>query len=148
ERYSKESHRIGKILDASEVAINVTMELLAKEFGLRTTQYIPSQNVLLPLFDFAFHRAYKSVKDISEGDQKKMLFWFLVASFNGTYSASPNRKIEEDLQLIREGYKKFPLDKLLSSMKDRPPHQTTINKADIIENAYYNVLRGRTGKEY
>jgi hypothetical protein len=148
ERYSKEKHRISEILESSHTAANVIIELLEKEFGLSTTQYIPSQNVLLPLFDFAFERGFKSVKDIPRADKNKMLYWFLVASFNGIYSSSPNRKIEEDLEIIRKGSKRFPLDKLLSAMKQRPPRGSSIEKADIVKDSYYNVLRGRTGKEY
>jgi hypothetical protein len=109
---------------------------------------MPSQNVLLPLFDFAFERGFASPKSISEGDKNKMLLWFLTASFNGTYSSSPNYKIQEDLDIIRQGGKRFPLDKMLAAMKRRPPHLEGIARVDVMENAYYNVLRGRTGKEY
>lgn len=148
ERYSTEKSRIGQILDGSQNAVNLVIAVLDSEFGLSTTQYVPSQNILLPLFDFAYERGFKSIKDIPQADKNKMLYWFLVASFNGIYSSSPNNKIEEDLQIIREGSKRFPLDKLLAAMKQRPPHRDSIDKADIVQNAYYNVLRGRTGKEY
>ena len=147
-RYNKEKHRIAEILDNSSTATNVIIELLNKEFGLSTTQYIPSQNVLLPLFDFAFERGFKSAKEIPKSERNKMLYWFLVASFNGIYSSSPNHKIEEDLKIIRESSKRFPFDKLSSAMKQRPPHRNSIDKADIMQETYYNVLRGRTGKEY
>lgn len=147
ERYSKEKNRIGDILDASYTAINVVIEVLDHEFGLSTTQYIPSQNVLLPLFDFTFEKGFNSSKDIPQSDKNKILVWFLVASFNGIYSSSPNNKVEEDLEIIREGSKHFPLDKLLTAMEQRPPHRSRIERADIVKNAYYNVLRGRTGKE-
>jgi hypothetical protein len=148
ERYAKEKNRIAQILDKSQTAVNIVISVLDSEFGLSTTQYVPSQNVLLPLFDFAYEKGFKSLKDIPQPDKNKMLYWFLIASFNGIYSSSPNNKIEEDFQIIREGSKRFPLDKLLAAMKQRPPHRDGIDKADIVQNAYYNVLRGRTGKEY
>jgi len=147
-RYSKEKTRIGEILDDSEAAINIVIDILDSEFGLSSTQYIPSQNVLLPLFDFVYERGFQSLKDIPKADKNKMLYWFLVASFNGIYSSSPNNKIEEDLHIVRSSSKHFPLDGLLAAMKQRPPHRNSIDKADIVQNAYYNVLRGRTGKEY
>lgn len=76
-----------------------------------------------------------------------MLYWFLVGSFNGIYSSSANWKIEQDLALIREGKGSFPLDDLLKAMKDRPPRANAVNKADLTDERF-NVLRGRTGKEY
>jgi len=148
ERSSKEKNRIGDILNATQKAINIIIQVLDTEFGLSTTQYIPSQNILLPLFDFAYEKGFTNLKDIPKSDKNKMLYWFLVASFNGIYSSSPNNKIEEDFKIIRRSSKRFPLDKLLLAMKQRPPHRERIDKADIVKNAYYNVLRGRTGKEY
>jgi hypothetical protein len=76
-----------------------------------------------------------------------MLYWFLVGSFNGIYSSSANWKIEEDLALIRSGKSAFPLDALLKAMKDRPPRANIVNKSDVTDERF-NVLRGRTGKEY
>jgi hypothetical protein len=107
---------------------------------------LPSQNTLLPLFDFAFTHGYESPKDIRPKDRRKMLYWFLVGSFNGIYSSSANWKIEDDLEIIRSG-EAFPLDALLKAMKDRPPRSNIINKDDVTEERF-NVLRGRTGKEY
>ncbi len=148
DRYSKQQHKIGELLNSSHTAIKVIVDLLAAEFGLSTTQYIPSQNMLLPLFDFAYEQGYKNINQITPTMKKRMLKWFLIASFNGIYSSSPNNKIEEDLAIVRANRKNFPLDDLLSAMKQRPPHLNTIAKTDVIQNAYYNVLRGRTGKEY
>ena len=130
DRYSREKNRIGEILDGSQTAINVVIAVLDAEFGLSTTQYIPSQNVLLPLFDFAYERGFKSLKDIPQSDKNKMLYWFLIASFHGIYSTSSNRKIEEDLEIVGSGSKRFPLDKLLDSMGRRPPYRNTIDKSD------------------
>jgi len=148
ERYSAKKNRIGDILIASHTAINIVIEIMDREFGLSTTQYIPSQNILLPLFDFVYERRFTSFESIPKSDKNKMLYWFLIASFNAIYSSSTNSKIEEDLKTIRESSKRFPLDKLLSAMKQRPPHRNKVDKADIVQNAYYNVLRGRSGKEY
>jgi hypothetical protein len=147
ERYLKEKRKIGEILQRSEQSIQVVMNLLNQDFGIATTQYIPSQNALIPLFDSVFDKSYESGGDIPSREKKRMLKWFSIASFNGIYSSSPNHKLEEDIQIVRQKPKGFPLDELLSAMSGRSPHRKTIEKDDVLD-AYSNVLRGRVGREY
>jgi len=147
ERYGSDTKEIGNVLSRVETCTTVILDLLGKDFGMNSSQFMPSQNTLLALFDFAFTRECASVKDIPAKDRRRMLYWFLVGSFNGIYSSSPNWKIEQDLALIREGKGSFPLEALLKAMKDRPPRANAVNKADVTDERF-NVLRGRTGKEY
>lgn len=147
ERYKSKPKEIGVILDRSETATRVILDLLGKDLGIATSQFVPSQNSLLTLFEFAYTRGFGSAKEISAKDRRRMLYWFLVGSFNGIYSSSPNSKIEEDLGIIRGTKGSFPLDDLLRAMKGRPPRANAIDRSAITEERY-NVLRGRTGKEY
>jgi hypothetical protein len=147
ERYGTDTKEIGKVLTRVEKCTAVVLDLLSRDFGMASSQFMPSQNTLLPLFDFAFTREFMSIKDISAKDRRRMLHWFLVGSFNGIYSSSPNGKIEQDLAFIREGKGGFPLDALLKAMKDRPPRANAVNKSDVTDDRS-NVLRGRTGREY
>jgi hypothetical protein len=146
EKFAGRTKDIGEILSQVEKAVEVVLEVLGSDLGMASSQFLPSQNTLLPLFDFAFTHGYESPKDIRPKDRRKMLYWFLVGSFNGIYSSSANWKIEDDLEIIRSG-EAFPLDALLKAMKDRPPRSNIINKDDVTEERF-NVLRGRTGKEY
>lgn len=143
--YSKEKHKISEVIKRSERSIKIVANLLDQRFGLSTTKYIPSQNVLIPLFDYTYNKGYESIDELPEDEKNKMLKWFLIASFNGIYSSSPNSKIESDLEIIRGSVKIFPLDQLLNSIKERTGFNT-IQKKDVDKNI--NVLRGRTGKEY
>ena len=147
ERYAGDPEKISRILSRAETATDVVLKVLESDFGMASSQFMPSQNTLLPLFDFAFTRKFASTKEIPGKDRRKMLYWFLVGSFNGIYSSSANWKIEEDLALIRSGKSAFPLDALLKAMKDRPPRANIVNKSDVTDERF-NVLRGRTGKEY
>ncbi|MEW6688057.1 MAG: DUF262 domain-containing protein [Pseudomonadota bacterium] len=147
ERYKSKPKDIGIILDRCETATRAIIDLLRKDLGIATSQFIPSQNTLLTLFDFAYTRGFGSQKEVPPKDRRRMLYWFLVGSFNGIYSSSPNSKIEEDLGIIRRGKGSFPLDELLDAMKRRPPRANAIDRNEITEERY-NVLRGRTGKEY
>ncbi len=147
ERTAKDKSHLRDVLDRAHKSIKPVMDLLDQEFGLSTTQYIPSQNALLPLLDYVYQRDYSGIENLRK-DKSAMLKWFLVGSFNGIYSSSPNHKIQADLDIIRgKNGARFPLDRLLSAMKDRAPRRNTVEKADII-GVYTNVLRGRTGKEY
>jgi len=146
DKYSEEPGKISEILACAHKSITAVIELLDSELGVSTTQYVPSQNVLLPLFDAAFERGYEAVKDITLEEKRRMLKWFLLASFNGIYSSSPNHKIEDDLATIRAN-KGFPLDDLLSAIESRPPRRNKIERNDIV-GVRSNILRGRTGREY
>lgn len=147
EQYAGDTKEIGQVLSQVETATQVVLDVLSTDLGIASTQYMPSQNTLLTPFDFAFTRGFGSAKDIPGKDRRRMLYWFLVGSFNGIYSSSANWKIEDDLALIRSGKGAFPLDALLKAMKDRPPRADAINKSDVVDERF-NVLRGRTGKEY
>ena len=147
EDYAGDTIKIGEILSGAETAVSVILGLLNQEFGVATSQFLPSQTTLLPLFDFATTRGFASFKEIPAKDRRRMLYWFLVGSFNGIYSSSTNWKIEEDLEIIRSCKGAFPLKKLLKAMKDRPPYSNVINKGDITSERL-NVLRGGTGKAY
>jgi hypothetical protein len=148
ERYSKGKNEVPNILARCESAVNTVLDLLDKNLGQSTTQYMPSQNALLPLFDAAYENEYDKPSSVPGREADRMLYWFIVASFNGFYSSSPNYKIDEDLEVIRANRKKFPVDELLECAKKRPPHLSRVRKEDIVENSYTNVLRGRVGKEY
>jgi hypothetical protein len=76
-----------------------------------------------------------------------MLYWFLVASFNGTYSVSANSRIEADLEIIRNAGTSFPLKDLQKAMLQRSPYNNAIRKSEV-GGAYGNVLKGRTGMQY
>jgi hypothetical protein len=147
EQFSQNKKEIGRILQRAQLSVETVMALLADELGAATTQYIPSQSALLPLFDAVFQRGCDGLAEVPPVEKRKMLRWFILASFNGIYSTSANHKLETDLQIIRGSSKKFPLDELLTAMKSRSPHRNTLEKDDIVD-AYTNVLRGRSGKEY
>jgi hypothetical protein len=145
EKYANKPKEIGRVLDRAEKSIRTVLEILAKDLGIASSQFVPSQNTLLPLFDFAFTRGFESEKDVPAKDRRRMQYWFLVGSFNGIYSTSSNWKIEEDLGIIRETNNAFPLRDLLKAMKDRPPRGSTIDRNSIV-NEWFNVFRG--GREY
>lgn len=147
EQYSGNVKEIGQTLDQVETAVAVVLEALGRDLGVASSQFLPSQNTLLPLFNYALTRQFTSAKQIPPKSRQRMQYWFLVGSFNGIYSSGANWKIDEDLELVGAGDGPFPLTDLLKAMKGRSPYAHTITRADITDD-YSNVLRGRTGKEY
>lgn len=144
EKYKGKRKEVISIIEKTEIAIKTIIDLLDKELGISSTQFIPSQIALLPLFEYAYNSDIKKIGDLSNSVKNSMLRWFLVASFNAMYSSSANRKLEEDLLIIKQK-KQFPQKELFAAMKDRI-RTTTIDKNDIFY--YSNVLRGRAGAEY
>lgn len=136
------------IINKSETAIGLVFAIIKAETGLSTTYYIPSQNVLLVLFNYVYNRGFKCIGDISTKERRKMLKWFLVTSFEGYYSTSYiNRKIEDDLELLNENRTRtFPLEKLLVAMEKRE-YSNTIDKNWILKR-YDEDDAYRGGKEY
>lgn len=145
EAYKGKDKEVNKVINRVGKSIGVILGLLDEEFGISSTQFLPSQNALLPLFEYCYNSGFEKSGDISKTLKNKMLNWFLVASFNGIYSSSPNKKIEEDLGIVKKN-RKFPTDELFKVMKDRIRTDTIESK--YILNYYQDVLRGRVGKEY
>lgn len=134
------------VIDNCKTSIENTMAMLRSELGISTTQIFPSETVLVPLFQHMYLR--RSLSGIDENDKKRIIKWFLLASYNGLYSSSPNTKVESDLKLVKQCdiAKGFPLDELLRSMKDKIK-VTEIGKKDFT-NIDINILRGVAGKKY
>lgn len=147
DKYTGDAKEISGILNRSEHAIDTVLDVLKTDMGIASSQFVPSQNTLLALFDFAYSRGFESASEVPKKDRARMACWFLVGSFNGIYSSSANWKIEEDLELIRDSKGAFPLEELLRAMKNRPPRSNSISREDIVDERT-NVLRGRVGREY
>jgi hypothetical protein len=140
--------QIKEIIGRSWKCVENIMGLLQQELGISTTQILPSETVLVPLFQFMYRQVDFGVDKISQIERNRMIKWFLLASFNGLYSSQTNSKVESDLKVIKtpSSSSDFPLEELLHSMKDKIKI-TEINKKDFT-NIETNILRGSAGKKY
>lgn len=143
DKFQSKQKEVLALIENANMSIKVVLELLDKELGISSTQFLPSQVALLPLFEYTYNCRYKNVNDFSELIKNRMMKWFIVASFNGMYSSSANHRLEDDLATIRKT-NKFPADELFHAMKERT-RTDTINRDNIFYNS--NVLRGG-GAEY
>jgi hypothetical protein len=144
EKYKGKHKQVLEIIDRTNESIAVILELLDKELGISSTQFVPSQIALLPLFEYAYNGEHKKISDFSQATRNKMMKWFLVTSFDAMYSTSANKRLEDDLGIIGSN-KKFPDQELFKAMKERI-RTNTIEREDVFYN--FNVLRGRIGVEY
>jgi hypothetical protein len=147
-KLAPDKKKIDEILDRAERAVSAVFSLLSEEMGISTTQFLPSENTLLTLFDYAYDRNAAAAADFSKPDRRKMVDWFLAASFYGAYSSWANAKIEEGLEIVRERNGQFPLKELRKAMKNgRPSLPPKIVRASVVDQRM-NILRGSAGHAY
>lgn len=138
--------KIGEIITDTERAIDIVLETIKEKLGLSYDTFVPSEIALLPLFDYVYQQGFKKMESIPEKECNRMLKWFLITSFEGYYSSSVDRKIDETFEILESnGGKTFPFNELQKRMY-ADMGVKTIQKKWITEephDAYANA-----GKEY
>jgi len=96
--------------EITKKSLNECFKILEENLGIKNSDILPSQYVLIPL---TFYISQK--KDLfSEDDAKKFALWFLLASFWGRYAGSPETRLDEDIKTINDNKN---LDKLFHLLK-------------------------------
>jgi len=144
EKYSDEN--IKQIIEKSKKSILITMELLKKDLGISTTLILPSETVLVPLFKYINIKELNYIDELSDNDKRKIIKWFILASYHGLYSSRTDSKLETDLKIIKDSKNGFPIEALLNSM-EKYIKTREINENDF-KNINFNILRGKAGKKY
>jgi hypothetical protein len=124
--------------------MDLILNFISNETGIYHSNRIPSQNAPLPLFKYVYVNNITNLNQISTKNKKLMLKWFIIASFNGYYTASPNKKIEQDFKSFKG--ESFPYDSLVKNMLKEKIHPRILKK-DIVE-LVVDVTRGNTGRSY
>lgn len=143
-KYSDE--KIKDIIKNSKKAILTLMKLLKDTLGISTTQILPSETVLVPLFQYIYTRKIEDVDEILNKGENDILKWFILASYHGLYSSRTDTRLESDLKIIKEANDSFPIEKLLNSMNEKIK-TNTINENDF-KKIDINILRGTAGRKY
>ena len=140
EKMDKES----EIFRKSEDAINTLVDFL-RNLGITDVGILPSQVVLVPVLKFFYVRGISSLDNLSSSEIKNIENWFVLTSFNGYYSNSPDTKLEKDLEVISES-SSFPFEELKENMKSRRA-RTAISYDDLKRGLDTNVLK-KPGQNY
>lgn len=81
----------------TQKAISETLRRLS-EFGLVSSDLLPSSNSLIPLFNITYKWSSRK-----EFNFNKSFHWFLLANWDGRYSGSAITSLNEDIKTINEG---------------------------------------------
>jgi len=81
----------------TQKAISETLKRLS-EFGLISSDLLPSSNSLIPLFNITYKWSNRK-----EFNFNKSFHWFLLANWDGRYSGSAITSLNEDIKTINEG---------------------------------------------
>jgi hypothetical protein len=137
--------QIKEIINNSKKSITVVMELLKNSLGITNTQILPSENVLVPLFKYVYNKKIEHISQLPDEEIRKMIKWFILASYHGLYSSKTDTRLENDFAIIDNSVS-FPLENLLESMYEKIKTKT-IEEKDF-KNIDINILRGVAGKKY
>lgn len=150
-QYSINKRKFKETIKASYTAMDVVLDHIFRETGISTSNRLPSQNTLLPLFKWIYENDISKHSEISKRNSKLALRWLIIASFQGLYTSYTNRRIEQDLACIESG--SFPSKILFRNMK-KEINTTKIQKAEITlpkgdyVKSCIDVTRGNTGRGY
>jgi hypothetical protein len=95
EGYSSKPSQLKEIISSSFNSMDLILNFISDETGIYHSNRIPSQNALLPLFKYVYVNKITNLNQISTRNKKLMLKWFIIASFNGYYTASPKKKLNK-----------------------------------------------------
>jgi len=138
---------IREIIQRCKECIESTMRLFRQELGINTTQILPSETALVPVFQYFYTAGVPTLHEVKQ-HTNRIMKWFILASFNGLYSTHTNTKLESDLEIVKNANPptSFPFQKLLDSMKEKIK-TNEISEKDFT-NVDINILRGTAGKKY
>jgi hypothetical protein len=137
---------VKRIIENSGKSITLVMNMLKKELGISTTQILPSEIALVPLFKYVYNRGINNIDEMTENESKRMIRWFILASFNGLYSSRTDTRLESDIKILNENVNGFPINELLNSMNEKIKIKTI--KENDFKNININILRGTAGRKY
>jgi len=150
-QYSVNKKKFKESIGSSYTAMDVVLDYIFKEAGICTSNRLPSQNTLLPLFKWTYENSITKYSEITKRNRKLALKWFIIASFEGLYTSYTNRRIEQDLESIEDG--SFPSKTLFQNMRAEintnkiEKSEITLPKGDYMNNCV-DVTRGNTGRGY
>jgi hypothetical protein len=139
-KFSKED--VLDVIEKCKVAMSSAMDKLHTYLGITSTQILPSETALVPVFQYLYQCEEKN----SKPEVESMINWFVLASFNGIYSSRTDSRLDDDLKIIKGAKGSFPFSDLLKSMKNKIS-KVRIDEGDF-KNIDINILRGNIGKKY
>lgn len=133
------------VLTRSTRALDLMLDFLETEVGIKSARLLPSQVTLVPLAAYMYRLGITSVSPLSGGEKQKMLKWFILANFMGHYGTAADSRLNRDLQTITSNASEnFPFEDLVTDM---PAGRRQISYDDIRKGLDRSVLLD-AGKRY
>lgn len=142
EKYEKNERELDSVISRCFLATKIVMELLSKDFGFNSTKYLPSQNIIVPLFDFVFRSGIRNLDELKPAQRKKMHNWLLIGSFHALYSGSPTAKLTQDLKITGTTKGIFPYDSMIRRIRETV-YVSKIRREDLQSGYTGNVSRSK-----
>ena len=117
ERFEDNLEELDLVINRCFKALEIVLDMLANELGFTSTKYLPSQNILIPIFDFVYRSNIKDSSALKETELKNIKYWLLTGSFHGLYSGSPTTKLVQDLKVTNASKGTFPYKRMMLNMK-------------------------------
>ncbi|HAG08087.1 MAG TPA: hypothetical protein DCK87_00745 [Desulfotomaculum sp.] len=129
-------------------SIDHTINFIKNNAGLESSDWVPSINALVPI---VFYLSKKNAQLTNE-EEKGLLFWFFEATIHGRFTGSPETKIDQDLKAIEAG---DPIGNMVANLKkDIPSFDITV---EMTEGKYqrhpflpliFTILRQKNAKDW
>jgi hypothetical protein len=111
-RRDYEATRLTEAWARARESIEKTIKILEENLGIDTADILPSQAVLITM---AYYIGSKYT--LAEDDVRRLLLWFLLASYWGRYSSAHDTRLNEDLGIINNKLNE-PWKELLGKIKE------------------------------
>ncbi|MFQ6072359.1 MAG: DUF1524 domain-containing protein, partial [Methanosarcinales archaeon] len=144
EELAKSEPQIETVMENVKKCIEEAINLLVKEMGIKSSRFVPTENVL-PVMAYYINKK----KSLSHEDKEGILKWFVLASYFGRYSSGSETRLNEDLSEIEKGGSYIHLIKKLEAhegnLKDRIKED--ISNGRLNKLLLYAILKQENAKD-
>ena len=99
-----------------------TLYILEEELGKAFLSMLPSSITLVPIAAYIYGRNIEDPRELGSEEKNDILSWLIVSNFRGRYTTHTNKKLQEDLDIVKNSIKNgntFPLDELLDKIRNK-----------------------------
>jgi hypothetical protein len=146
--WKKDTAELKEIWRRTSKAVDHIINFLKNNAGIESSDWIPSINALVPMVVYLSRKQGQLTND----EEKGLLFWFFEATIHGRFTGSPETKIDQDLKAIETP---DPIGSMVANLKkDIPSFDIT---AEMVEGKYqrhpflpliFAILRQKRAKDW
>jgi hypothetical protein len=138
---------LSRALEESIPFFRSAIGLVRRCVGSAAPYYLTTQLSLVVLATYMHSRRYRDPGKVPEADVEAARDWLVLVNFHGYYSANPSGRLQRDIETVKGSSGPFPLDDLLSNIKETRGGATSITSSHILRGLDADLLR-RSGHPY